>query len=675
MVRRLGLNVKDPRDRELGMNRRITRRDFLNGVALTVGGSLIPLPWLHALELDTDPEKSPGYYPPALTGMRGSHPGSFETAHSLRDGVFWERVGTPEHTAERYDLVVVGGGISGLSAAHFFRKLAGRDARILILDNHDDFGGHAKRNEFRAGGRMLLGYGGTFSIESPAPYSAVAKGLIRELGIDVSRWPQVVDPKVYSSLGLQGGVFFDKETFGADRLVKYSTEPGDGESSEGIFRRGPSSKFLADAPLSDSAKRDLARLYREKKDYFPGLGSKEKKARLARMSYADFLTRVIGLDPQIVALFQALPHGLFGVGIDAVSAQDAWGLGFPGFEGMALDPASGPGMNRDAIPNEDAEKYFFHFPDGNASIVRLLVRSLVPEAIPGNSADDVVTAKANYARLDQPSSPVRIRLNSTAVRVRHLGDSSAATETEIAYARWGKVYTVRAANCVLACWHVVIPYICAELPDEQKDALAGAAKVPIVYTNVAIQNWTSFQKLGVRSIYSPGSYHTTVTLDLPVSIGDYHCPRSPDQPIVLHLMRTPCHPGVPAREQHLRGRMELFTTSFETFERNIRDQLARALGSGGFDPARDISAITVNRWPHGYAYEYNSLWDKFWLEGGEQPCVIARKPFGRIAIANADAAAYAYTDAAIDEAYRAVQELHARRSTRIVGARLPRPSD
>lgn len=639
------------------MHRRITRRDFLNGVALVVGGSLVPPSLLDAFQGATDLEKSPGYYPPGLTGMRGSHPGSFEVAHSLRDGVFWERAGTPEHTGERYDLVVVGGGISGLSAAYFFRKLAGRDARILILDNHDDFGGHAKRNEFRAGGRMLLGYGGTFSIESPAPYSRVAKGLIQELGIDVSRWPQVVDPKVYSSLGLEGAVFFDKETFGADRLVKYSAEPGDGESSETIFRHSPTAEFLAAAPLSDAAKQSLARLYREKKDYLPGLNSTAKKARLARVSYADFLTKMAGVDPQVVALLQTIPHSLFGVGIEAVSAQDAWGLGFPGFGGMALEPGPGPGMNRDAIPNEQAEAYFFHFPDGNASIARLLVRSLIPEAIPGRSADDVVTARANYARLDGASSPVRIRLNSTAVRVRHLGDPKSATETEIAYARSGKVYTVRAGSCILACWHVVIPYICSELPDAQKDALADAAKLPIVYTNVALQNWTSFQKLGVRSIYAPGSYHTSMTLDSPVSLGDYHCPRSPDQPIVLHMMRTPCHPGLPAREQHVRGRMELFTTRFETFERNIRDQLARTLGPGGFDPARDITAITVNRWPHGYAYEYNSLWDKFWVEGGEQPCVVARKPFGRIAIANSDAAAYAYTDAAIDEAYRAVQEV------------------
>ena len=352
-----------------------------------------------------------------------------------------------------------------------------------------------------------------------------------------------------------------------------------------------------------------------------------------------------------------MPHGLFGVGFDAVAAQDAWGFDMPGFAGLKLDPAPGKGMNRDAIPNEEAEKYFFHFPDGNASIARMLVRKLVPETIPGSTAADIVLAKADYAKLDDSSSPIKIRLNSTAVRVKHLGYPASAKEVEIAYARGGKVYTARAKNAILACWHVMIPYICDEIPDKQKEALSSAQKVPLLYTNVALRNWTSFQKVGANSVYAPGMYHSGVNLDLPVSIGGYECARKPEEPIVAHMMKAACHPGLPARQQHSFGRIELYTTTFETMERKIRDQLARTLGSGGFDPARDIAAITVNRWPHGYAYEYNSLFDTFWLEGGETPCEIARKPIGRISIANADAGAYAYTDEAINQAYRAVSEI------------------
>lgn len=644
-------------DKTLGMDRSITRRDFLNGVAVTAGASILPSPLLAALQDDLNPESSPGYYPPALTGLRGSHVGAFEVAHSVRDGDFWEKAGSPSDTGESFDLIIVGGGISGLSAAHFFRK-ANPNARILILENHDDFGGHAKRNEFTVGDRKLLGYGGTFSIESPAPYSAVAKGLITELGIDVPSFSKHIDKNLYASAGLVPSVFFDKETFGSDVLT-INPLPSGGSENEGDkeeSKRKAWQKFLETAPLSPAAKHDLQTL-REGVDYYPGLTSDEKKARLARISYARYLTEVAHLDPQIVKLYQTAPHPLFGVGIDAISAQDAWGLDFLGFKGLKLDPAPGKGMNRDAIPNAEAEKYFYHFPDGNATIARLLVRTLIPEAVPGSSLDDVITAKANYARLDTSSSPVRIRLNSTVVRVKHVGDPPTAKQVEITYSRLGKLYTVRAPQTVLACWNMVIPYICAELPEKQKQALSSAAKVPLLYTNVALRNWTAFQKVGAVAVYAPGCYHTYFRLDLPVSLGDYHCTTSPEQPIVIHMMKTPCKPGLPARDQHRVGRIELFTTEFETIERKIREQLARVLGPGGFDPARDIAAITVNRWPHGYAYEYNSLFDKFWLEGGEVPCEVARQPFGRITIANADAGAYAYTDGAIDQAWRAVQEL------------------
>ena len=646
----------DSRDRQLGMHRRITRRDFLNGVAVTAGAAIMP--WhLAAADEPAAPEKSPNYYPPALTGMRGSHAGSFDAAHSLRDGTFWESAGKPEETGETYDLIVVGGGISGLSSAHFFRKASGPKSRVLILDNHDDFGGHAKRNEFHVNGAFRLGFGGTFSIESPAPYSSVAKGLIEELGIDVPSYSKYVDKKVYSSHGLGPKLFFDKETFGADRLTVNPRLLRFGETEDAASGAKLLKKFLDDAPIADQAKRDFERLYHEKKDYFPGLTSGEKKAKLARISYAKFLLEVAGVHEDVVKIFQAAPHGLFGVGIDAVSAQDAWGFDLIGFDGLNLDPAPGKGMNRDAIPNEEAEKYFFHFPDGNASIARLLVRKLIPAAVPGNVMSDVILAKANYARLDDAASPVRIRLNSTAVRVKHIGDASTSGEVEISYARGGKVYVARAKNAILACWHVVIPYICEELPAQQKEALSLAQKVPLLYTNVAVRNWASFQKLETNSVYAPGGYHSSVSLDLPVSIGGYRCAQNPDDPIVVHMMKAACKPGLPARDQHRAGRMELFSTSFEEMERNIRDQLARTLGPGGFDPARDIAAITVNRWPHGYAYEYNSLFDKFWLEGGETPCEVARKPRGRIAIANADAGAYAYTDEAINQAYRAVGEL------------------
>jgi spermidine dehydrogenase len=632
-------------DKELGMDRRITRRDFMNGAAMAIAAAMTPHSFAQGA---TEVQDRPGYDPPAAHGLRGSHVGAFEVAHRLRDGTFWTTAGQPESTGESYDLIVVGGGISGLSSARFFHQVAGRTARVLILENHDDFGGHAKRNEFQVDKNFMLGFGGTFSIESPAPYSLVAKRVIHDLGIDVPSYAKHLDEKPYDALGLKKKYFFDQETFGADRLVVHPSNRAD----EKMWY-----EFGAQAPLTDKAKADLKRLYALDEDLMPGLSSDQKKAKLARMSYADYLTELVKVDRQVVTLLDPEQKSLYGVGIDAISAQDAWGLDMPGFDGLKLKPGPGPGMGRDAIPNEEAEKYFFHFPDGNASIARLIVRSLIPEAVPGKSADDVVTSQVRYEQLDQPAHPTRIRLNSTVVRVRHEGDPSTASEVEVTYVQEGRLHTVKGAHCILACWHQVIPLLTSELPVAQVANLRSAEKVPLVYTNVALRNWESFVRLQTRSVTAPGSYFTDFGLDRRVSIGDYHCTKRPDEPIVLTMERYPCSPGHSARQQHFLGRQDLYGTPFETFERKIRELLARSLGAGGFDPTRDIAAITVNRWPHGYAYQYNSLWDPFWLNGGPLPCVEARKPFGRIAIANADADAYAYTDCAINQAYRAVGEL------------------
>ncbi|MGC1453111.1 MAG: FAD/NAD(P)-binding protein [Candidatus Sulfotelmatobacter sp.] len=650
---------KDPvnGDRELGMHRAITRRDFLNGIAVGAG-SMLGSAWLPGFTLAAEtahfPQDVPGYNPPALTGMRGSHPGAFEVAHAVRDGTFWETAGKPVDTHETYDLIVVGAGMSGLAAAYFYRKQAGASARILLLDNHDDFGGHAKRNEFRPGGRLLLANGGTVAIESPFPYSPEARGLLTELGIDPPALEKKgMDREVYRGLG--SSYFFDKETFGMDRLV--TGFPGGSYGSPAAAGKDAWLEFLVKTPFSTEAQRDIARVQEEEVDYMPGVAQAEKKDRLAHMSYKDFLLNVVKVHPDVIPFYQTRTHGLYGIGIDAVPALDCWAVNFPGFQGLALDRVPSKGLTFTALGEvTPQQRYHFHFPDGNASIARMLVRSLIPGSVPGSTAEDVVTAKVDYSRLDGSGSPIRMRLSSTAVRVRHVGDAASAKEVEVTYGRDNKAYTVRGKGGVLACWNMVIPYLCEELPAKQKEALHYGVKVPLVYTVVAIKNWNSFHKLGIRGASCPGMYHSSVNLDQPVNIGDYQCSHSPEEPILVRMLRTPCQPGLSAREQQRAGHYELLATPFETFERNIRDQLGRVLGGGGFDPARDIDAITVNRWPHGYAYEYNPLWDPDW-PSGQRPCDIARQRHGRITIANSDAAAAAYTDQAIDQGYRAVQEL------------------
>ena len=642
-------------DRELGMNRDITRRDFVSGVGVAITGSSLVGPWTVSRLAHAEPGAAAGapgldqeaaYYPPGAMGMRGSHPGSYEVAHALRDGARWDDLGPEAETGEVYDLVVVGGGLSGLAAAYFFRKQAGPEARILVLDNCDDFGGHATRNEFRSGGRTLLINGGTINIEDLSAYDEPSQAMIRELGIDVSRYAEFHDADLYPSLGLEGGVFFDEATFGADRLVV---------GRDGLDTR----EFLAQTPLSEPARKDIARLFEERVDYLPGRSPEEKADALRKMSYLQFLTDLARLDSSVVPFFQTWRQGYWGIGNDALPAEIARVSGFPGFQGLGF-PDSGPSAGVFPVVTPTSDQYF-RFPDGNASIARLLVRSMIPATAPGDSAEDIVTARFDYGQLDRDGAPVRIRLSSTAVRVRHVGPNQSSREVEVTYLRAGRARRVRGRSCVLACYNAMVPYMCPEFPAEQREALSYALKAPKVYTSVLLRDWTAFERLGLSQAFCPGSYHDSVGLGDPISMGGYRCPSAPDEPMVLQLYRVPTFPGMPAPEQWKRGMWELQATPFEVFEREVRDQLGRMLGGGGFDPARDIEAITVNRWPHGYIFYSDPTTDEVaWLSDWpvrERPWLRAREPFGRISIANCDSANNAMAEASFGEAHRAIREL------------------
>jgi spermidine dehydrogenase len=610
----------------------ISRRDFLNGVALTIAAGLTP-----AQQAAADTR-----YPPALTGMRGQHPGSYDVAHALaREGRRFPVDGLP--VEERYDLVVVGGGISGLAAAWFYRA-ANPNARILVLDNLDDFGGHAKRNEFTLDGRQIIGYGGSQSIQSPKTlWSDAAKGLLRDLGVEVARFETAFERALYSGLGLSRGLFLSREAFGRDVLL--SGDPMS-MSADGLVRRAvnpkPLDEFVAALPISPAGKNQLLALFDAKRDPLAGKPAAEKREILKRTSYRDYLMKICGCGEEVVNCFQGRTLGFFGLGCDAVPAADLRGFGYPGFAGLGLPAESNP---------EWTEPYIYHFPDGNASIARLLVRSLIPATAPGSTMDDVVLARFDYDALDRGDQNVRVRLDSTCVEVRDGTD-----EVSVGYVRAGTTHRVAAKHIVLACFHMIIPHIMPSLPAAQRDALAKNVKTPLVYVNVLTRNWQPWRKLNVFDIAAPMSFFNHVALDFPVSLGGYRHPREPSEPMVLHLEHVPGAPnsGLDARTQFRIGANKLYDMTFADFETRIVDQLDRMLGPGGFQATRDIAAITVNRWTHGYGYVANSLFDP---DDYEATLARARQTVGRVAIANSDAGGDAYAHLAIDQAARAVREL------------------
>jgi spermidine dehydrogenase len=605
----------------------ITRRDFINGAPIAIGAALSPGLLSACAETGlTNPFALPaGYYPPAKTGLRGSHDGSWEAMHAVVAGDDVQH-GAPE---ESYDLIVIGAGMSGLAAAWYYRE-ARPDARILILDNHDDFGGHAKRNEFDVNGTFRIGYGGTEAIDTPSGYDEEAMRLLRAIGIDVDKFYDYFDQDFWDREGLSKSILFGAESFGQTKLV-----PGYGSRDWAAF--------AADMPMSDAAKAEFVRLQTSEEDYLPDLSLEEKYELLRKTSYEDFLRDYARAPEEVINIYKRWGMSFWCVGIDEIPATliQNYDGGMPGVKYT---------LPRTGSRNDDP--YIFHFPDGNASIARLLVRSLIPDAMPGSTMEDVVLAHADYTALDRPDQTVRLRLNSTAVKMNNLMDGVVVT-----YARNGQRHTVKAAHAVMAGYNMALPYLCDEVPEAQVAALSSVPKIPLVYTKVAVPDWQRFKDIGTDFVYFTDGFYKQVEFAYPVSIGGYEAVMAPDEPLVLHMCHVPWVPDVKGPDQWRVGRNRILGTPFETFEFHVKEQLSQALSGHDFDPDRDISAITVNRWPHGYAYSSELIWEPDYADEAEKPWVIGRQPIGRIHVANSDAGAKADTGVAMAQAHRAVTEI------------------
>ncbi len=656
---------KKKRDRALGMNADISRRDFLDGVAIAAGGTMLAGSATAHAETPSPPlpppvpQAAPSDYPPSMTGMRGQTDAAKNVGHAVRDG---QAFSAPEDTGELYDLVVVGAGMAGLGAAYFYRK-AIPNSKVLLLDACPDFGGHAVRNEFMVDGRRLIAGGGTAALWRPNTFPPEAQELMRDIAIDRPSHEKQVNAtrNAPRDLGLRRATFFDKDTYGKDRLVMNPPPELGLRGARG--ERGTTSaqfaEFFAQTPYSEGTRKGLLKLFTEHSDWMAGVSTEEKVKQLKKMSYIDFVKDVVKIHPDAVA--HVLSIGGTGgtnqtAGPDTYSAWYAWRKSAPGFKGMGLPAASqlsnlvkDPGMN-------------IGWPDNAATAARLLVRWLIPDALPGKTADDSVLQYINYDALDRPTNDVRVRLASPVIRAQHLGDPLTAKAVEVTYMRDGRPQTVRARGVVMACFNAIVPYLVPELGQAQKDALHMAVRKPLVATNVAIRNWRAFEKLGASSINCPGMFFSSIGLSVPAAVGGYESAATPDEPIVVRMSLTArilekAGSGLSPREQWRVSRTELEQITFEMFERNIREQLDRVLGPGGFDSERDIAAITINRWSHGYAPGSNELYDPDWSHRMDAPWIVGRQQFGRITISNSDAAWVSLTNAAWQQSHRCVQEL------------------
>jgi spermidine dehydrogenase len=627
-------------DRKLGMHQNISRRDFIHDLGLASLGLGLPL----SAGLQSAVADAPAaYYPPIRTGLRGSHPGSFEVAHALaRENKVFDQF---RELDESYDLVVIGGGLSGLAAAYFYRKRHGADAKVLILDNHDDFGGHAKRNEFHQGGPMRLAWGGTVNMEY-TKYSATAKGLLDELGIDIPRLLQDYDFNWRSSAtGLQHATWFDRQSYGRDALL-----PG---VAPGRMSPGELAAQVDRIPISEPARVALRGFLLHREDVLSGKTDQQKRAYLRATSYRDFLREHFAMPDEATQVFSAATMGFWGVRAESLSVVECLETGLPGAHVLG-------DFAQSVVDADDGPSASAMFPDGNSSIARLLVRSLIPRAFPGMAAGadpfDIVTADLDYGQLDQAPAPVRMRLAATAV---HAENTAGGPGVAVRYVQEGEVLGVCGKHAVLACYNNIIPSLCPQLPEAQKSALRLCIKRPLVVVNVALRNGLALQRSGISSAYLPGRLCQNVHLVTGINVGDYRPRWRPEDPCIVQFygaVGAPQPEGLTISQQNQAGRALLLGMSFADHEREVRTVMTGIWGASGFNPAEDILAITVNRWPHGYARDHLDLEDPAW-NADPPPNVVGRQTFGNIAIANSDAGADAYTHTAFDQAWRAVNEL------------------
>jgi spermidine dehydrogenase len=622
-------------DKSLGMDQRISRRDFLNS-ALLASGSLL-MTSATPLQLLGEEDAWTGYG--GVGDYSKSNGNTLEVlaaGHRIRDGEFDRLPASVVETGETFDCVIVGGGISGLAAALFFLRKGGKNRTCLVLDNHPVFGGEAKRNEFMVDGHRLMAHQGSAVFFVQYPHSFLAR-FYDSIGLTTPRlqyqkWsgPAKEMPLSKTPYDMVGR---EPATYGFYFGAKLGQKPG-------MWLVDPWKKKLEGAPISETARAELLkwRVGPQQEEKRPQYFGDDISRHLDSITLEEDMMRRFGISRETIRTYLSpVEGGGSGLGPDALSA-------FADYAADLLHP----------LQSDDTDQMF---PGGNTGIARLMVKTLIPQSIAGDGGMEAVCRNdINFAALDQTGSPARIRLNSTAVWVKHEGDPGKSESVSILYTREGKYYRIKARTVVMAGGGWTTKHVVRDLPQAQQEAYSRFYRSPCMMANVALRNWRFLYDMGIsgfRWFEGVGNYTEVRKTAL---IGADSATISPDSPVVLPLKVLYSYPGLPVADQGHRGRGEMLATSFRDYERQIRQQFTDMFARTGFDAGRDIAGIILNRWGHAYLNPQPGFF--FGKDGRPAPSDVLRAtPFGRIAFANTDLAGIMDHRCSILEAERAVGQL------------------
>ena len=615
----------------------ISRRDFVNGTLVGFGAALLgsAAPALAARQ------KPAGVFNDPWTGFGGV--GDYATsngnvasvrdaAHLIRDGLTQKMMEDADDIGEEYDMVIIGGGFSGIGAAYQFHKEYGDTKKCLVLDNHPVFGGEAKQNEFDVDGYRLYGPQGSNDFGPPEKKSdSLIADIYRDTGLPFEYDFVTPDPrvtKVKAPLEHFYGVYWEEPRYDTGYFV--------GEDAGTAWVVNPREDGLARLPWPDALKAELNRVFEDKEDYYTG---KDLDRWLDSMSYKDLLEKVMGYSPEVTEYFDpVIAISMGGVGADVYSAYSAKLLDLPGTQ-----------VHYQYDINKETS---YSFPGGNSGMFRHIVKYLIPKSIEGgDSFEEILVNPIDFAALDEPDKPCRIRLNATAIDVSHAGSVESAEHVNVTYHQDGKIKRIKAKTVVMSIGGWVARYIVSDMPEPIVEAYRQFYHSPVLVVNVALRNWRFLDKLGISAGRWFEGFGRFFAIRRPMITGKSTQPFDPDKPAVMTFYVPFNNPGYSIQQQGELGRAELLGKSYGEYEKEIVGQMSKMFAAYGFDAEQDIAGIVLNRWGHAYISPQPGF--HFGKDGKDAPKDVVKKGFGRIQFGHSELSGYMSHTRALNEGARA----------------------